>query len=298
MNRIVLIAGPTGVGKTSLSTKICNEFNGKLISCDSMQIYRDMNIGTSKITEEEQKKYPHALIDIVNPNEEFSVSMYKDLAEKEIDKAIKEKKLPIIVGGTGLYMRALLFPYSFNNSNKNEDLRKYYENLVETNGKEYVFNILKQKSPEIASKLHFNDTKRVIRKLEMLETSAIKQDELKSNYNYELIVLNEDRESLYEKINKRVDEMFDEGLLNEVERIIKKYNLTKFSQSMQAIGYREFFDYFENKIDYLTLKNLIKQHTRNYAKRQITWFKTMPNAVWFNVNDKEKIIDYLKTKLN
>lgn len=298
MNRIVLIAGPTGVGKTSLSTKICNEFNGKLISCDSMQIYRDMNIGTSKITEEEQKKYPHALIDIVNPNEEFSVSMYKDLAEKEIDKAIKEKKLPIIVGGTGLYMRALLFPYSFNNSNKNEDLRKYYENLVETNGKEYVFNILKQKSPEIASKLHFNDAKRVIRKLEMLETSAIKQDELKSNYNYELIVLNEDRESLYEKINKRVDEMFDEGLLNEVERIIKKYNLTKFSQSMQAIGYREFFDYFENKIDYLTLKNLIKQHTRNYAKRQITWFKTMPNAVWFNVNDKEKIIDYLKTKLN
>lgn len=298
MNKIVLIAGPTGVGKTSLSTKICDEFNGKLISCDSMQIYRDMNIGTSKITEEEQKKYPHALIDIVNPNEEFSVSMYKDFAEKEIDKALKENKLPIIVGGTGLYMRALLFPYSFNNSNKNEDLRKYYENLVETNGKEYVYNILKQKSPEIASKLHFNDTKRVIRKLEMLETSSIKQDELKSDYDYELIVLNEDRETLYEKINKRVDEMFDEGLLNEVENVVQKYNLTKESQSMQAIGYREFFDYFENKIDFLTLKNLIKQHTRNYAKRQITWFKTMPNAVWFNVNDKEKIIDYLKTKLN
>lgn len=297
MNKIVLISGPTGIGKTNLSTKICDEFNGRLISCDSMQIYKDMNIGTNKISEKDQKKYPHALIDIVYPNEEFSVSMYKDLATKEIEKTFKDNKLPIIVGGTGLYMRAVLFPYSFNNSTKNDALRTYYEKLIEEKGKEYVFNILKEKNAEIASKLHPNDTKRVIRKLEMLSVKNLSTDAEESEYDYELIVLNEDREKLYNKINNRVEQMFSEGLIEEVKNIIKKYNLTRESQSMQAIGYKEFFDYFDNKIDLNTLKELIKQHTRNYAKRQITWFKTMPKAVWFDVKDTEKIIAYLKSKL-
>lgn len=292
MKKLLLIGGPTGVGKTELALKLQKLFNGKLISCDSMQIYKDMNIGTSKI---DIKQYPHKLIDIISPSDEFSVFDYKNYALKEIEKAYLENKLPIIVGGTGLYMKALLFPLSFNNSTKNLKLRTYYENLAIEKGNEFVFNILKEKDESLTKNLHPNNLKRVIRKLEILDNGECKTDELKSEFDYELIVLNLDREVLYEKINNRVDEMFSMGLENEVKSVVQKYNLTRESQSMQAIGYREFFDYFEGKISLEDVKSLIKQHTRNYAKRQLTWFKTMPNAKFFDIKDQENIIKYLKT---
>lgn len=297
-NKILLIGGSTGVGKTKLS-KLCKDlFNGYLISCDSMQIYKDMDIGTAKITKNEQKDYPHALIDIINPNDEFSVADYVRLCKAEILKARKENKLPILVGGTGLYMRSLLFPYSFNGAYKNEELREYYKKLCVEKGNEYVYNILKEKSPERAEKLHFNDTKRVIRSLEMLEANKeIKKDQEIANYDYELIVLTCERSVLYDRINKRVDEMFDDGLYQEFKSVVKKYNLTKDSQSMQAIGYREFFD-IENGLKTMEeVKDKIKQDTRHYAKRQITWFKTMPNAKFFSIENIDEIINYLKGSL-
>lgn len=298
MNKILLIGGSTGVGKTKLSLLCAELFNGYLISCDSMQIYRDMNIGTAKVDEETQKKFPHALIDIVSPNDEFSVSDYVNICKTEIEKAKNLNKLPILVGGTGLYMKSVLFPYSFNKTKKDEILREKYKAIAKEKGNEYLHNILKEKDPELAQKYHFNDTKRVIRALEILENhETLTQDDLTSVYDYELIVLTEDRQILYDRINKRVEEMFDLGLLDEVKYVINKYNLTRDSQSMQAIGYREFFDYFEGKISLEDVKEKIKLNSRHYAKRQITWFKTMPNAKFFSIEDEDKIIKYLKESL-
>ena len=300
MNKILLIGGSTGVGKTTLACKCKDIFNGYLISCDSMQIYKDMNIGTAKLTKNEQKQYPHALIDIVSPNQDFSVSDFVDLAKKEIDKAFSLNKLPILVGGTGLYMKSLLFPYSFNDTIKDEKLRDYYKNLAKEKGNEFVYNILKEKDKERAEKLHPNDIKRVVRSLEILENNEkfITNQNLTPVYDYELIVLNTDREKLYDRINKRVDEMFNVGLISEVKDVIKKYNLNEENQSMKAIGYREFFDYFNNKKTIEDVKEKIKQDSRNYAKRQITWFKTMPKAKFFEIENIEDIISYLKTKFN
>lgn len=298
MNKLLLIGGSTGVGKTKLACKCADIFNGYLISCDSMQIYKDMNIGTAKLTKEEQKLYPHALIDIVNPNEEFSVSSFVKLAKIEIEKAYKLNKTPILVGGTGLYMKSLLFPYSFNNTLKDDRLRDYYKNLANEKGSDFVYNILKEKDPKRASELHPNDIKRVVRSLEILEHNEkiVDNENIKPVYDYELIVLTTDRQVLYDRINKRVDKMFDDGLLNEVENVIKKYNLTSDSQSMKAIGYREFFDYFNNTKTLQEVKEKIKQDSRNYAKRQITWFKTMQNAKFCEIENIDEIISYLKTK--
>ncbi len=298
MNKLLLIGGSTGVGKTKLACKCADIFNGYLISCDSMQIYKDMNIGTAKLTKEEQKLYPHALIDIINPDEEFSVSSFVKLAKIEIEKAYKLNKTPILVGGTGLYMKSLLFPYSFNNTLKDDKLRDYYKNLANEKGNDFVYNILKEKDPKRASELHPNDIKRVVRSLEILEHNEkiVDNENIKPVYDYELIVLTTDRQVLYDRINKRVDKMFDDGLLNEVENVIKKYNLTSDSQSMKAIGYREFFDYFNNTKTLQEVKEKIKQDSRNYAKRQITWFKTMQNAKFCEIENIDEIISYLKTK--
>lgn len=298
MKKILLIGGSTGVGKTKLACMCKDLFNGYLISCDSMQIYKDMNIGTAKSSLEEQKYYPQALLDIVNPNQEFSVAEYVELCKKEIEKAFKQNKLPILVGGTGLYMKSLLFPYSFSKTAKNEELREHYKKLCEEKGNEFVYNILKEKSPERAKMLHYNDTKRVIRSLEIIDSGEdFNQENISPVYDYELIVLTLDRAKLYDKINERVDKMFTEGLLDEVENVIKKYNLNQNSQSMSAIGYKEFFEYFNGQKTLDEVKELIKMHSRNYAKRQITWFKTMPNAKFFELEKLDEILNYLKENL-
>jgi len=299
MNKILLIGGSTGVGKTKLACLCQEKYNGYLISCDSMQIYKDMNIGTAKLTKDEQIKYPHALIDIIEPNVEFSVADYCQKAKVEIEKAQKQNKLPILVGGTGLYMKSLLFPYSFSKTLKDDTLREEYKNLAKEYGNEYVYNILKGLDPIRASELHYNDLKRVIRSLEILKTNGkIENNENKQSiYSYELIVLTTDREVLYNRINNRVDEMFNEGLIKEVKDVIKKYNLTSVHQSMKAIGYREFFDYFNGTKTLEEVKEKIKQDSRNYAKRQITWFKTMPKAKFFEIENLDEIINYLNKSL-
>ncbi len=294
MNKIILIGGPTGVGKTKLSLEVCDKFNGYLISCDSMQIYKDMNIGTAKIDKKTQKEYPHKLIDIISPSDSFSVSDYVNLAKQEIENAKKQNKIPIIVGGTGLYMKSLLFPYSFSKTQKNQTLREELKKLSEEKGNEFLYNILLKKNEERAKQLHPNDVKRVIRSLEILESGEIENVELKSEYDYKLIVLDEEREVLYEKINRRVEEMFSLGLEEEVENVIKKYNLTEENQSMQAIGYKEFFDYFDKKISKNELIETIKLNSRHYAKRQLTWFRSMPKAEFKNFSEKDKIMSEIE----
>lgn len=300
-NKIILIGGPTGVGKTALGIKLANMFNGEIISCDSIAIYKYLDIGSAKPTKEEQSMVIHHQIDIVNPNDEYSVAEFVQSTRKLIEEIISRNKVPIIVGGTGLYMKALLFPYEFMNSSKNEEIRHKYENMAKEFGKEYVYNYLKQIDSESALKLHSNDLKRVIRAIEIYETTGKKKVNncnKESLYDFHLIFLNGDRNEIYSKINKRVDLMIAGGLQNEVESLIKNFNLSKDNQSMQGIGYKEWFDYFDNKISKQQLIDNIKINSRHYAKRQITWFKQMPDVLEYNYKDVNQIILGVKRFLN
>lgn len=302
-NTILIITGPTATGKTKLAIECANLFNGEIISSDSMQIYKKLDIGTAKPNKEELSQAKHHMVDIVEPNEEFSVQEFVSLADKKIEELIKDQKLPIIVGGTGLYIKSLIYPYSFCSAPKDENIRNKYKLLLETNGKEYIYNLLKQKDPDAANKIHLNDTKRVIRALEICEITGNKKtemnnEEVEPRYNYILIALNLPREELYERINTRVDIMFKLGLLEEISALKKEGIINENCQSMQAIGYKEFFKYFNNELSIEEVKELICKNSRNYAKRQITFIKGLKNAIWFNpLTEKDKIIQYIKEEL-
>lgn len=300
---ILIISGPTASGKSDIAIECAKKFNGEIISCDSMQIYKDLNIGTAKVTLEEQNQAVHHLIDIVEPDKEFSVQEYVSLARKKIDEIILKNKLPIIVGGTGFFIKSLIYPYSFCGAPKNEEIRNKYNEILEKNGIDYLYSLLQEKDYEASLKIHKNDTKRVIRALEICETTGNKKtklntEELEEEYNSIFIVLNYDREKLYERINLRVDKMFDEGLLKEFEWVLNKYNLNRDHQSMQAIGYKELFDIIENIATIDDAKEKIKKNTRNYAKRQITFMKGFKNATWFDIlNEKQQIFNHIQNKL-
>lgn len=300
---ILVITGPTASGKTNFAIECAKIFNGEIISADSMQIYKNLDIGTAKVTKEEQKAIKHHLIDILNPNEDYSVQEFADSAKKIIDDISKRKKLPIVVGGTGLYIRSVIYPFSFCSAPKNEEVRKKYEQILKENGKDYLYSLLKEKDLEASLKIHINDVKRVIRALEISETTGNnktklnKEDILDPAYNVIFVVLNLDRQILYKKINLRVDKMFKDGLIDEFDFCVKKYNLTNKNQSMQAIGYKELFNI--NELGFNNTIDLIKQHTRNYAKRQLTFFKGFKNlGKWFNIEtEKELAINYIQLKL-
>ncbi len=291
-NKIICIGGPTAVGKTALAIKLANLYNGEIISCDSIAIYKELDIGSAKPTLEEQKMAIHHQINIVDPDKDYSVYDYVLSTRKIIDDIINRGKLPIIVGGTGLFMKAVLFPYDFSDNSKDLLVRQKYEELAEKNGNLYVYNKLKEIDPESAEKLHPNDVKRVIRALEIYETSGEKKvnnSKLIPLYDYFLIFLNGERKKLYERINLRVEKMLENGLEQEVKNLIKKYNLTEKNQSMQGIGYKEWFDYFNGKITYDQLIYNIKINSRHYAKRQITWFKAMLNVKEYDYNNVDLI---------
>ena len=299
--KIVLIGGPTGVGKSALAIKLANLFNGEIISCDSIAIYKGLDIGSAKPTAEQQKQSKHHLIDIKEPTEEYSVAEYKQDAENIIKFLSKQNKLPIFCGGTGFYMKGLLFDMELGLSEKSEEIRQKYNKLAKEYGNKYVFDILAKIDPESANKLHEKDIVRIIRAIEIYELTGKKKSSFvqnfESKYDYMLIFLNDDRQELYKRINERVDEMFKLGLLQEVETLVKTYGLTKNNQSMGGIGYKEFFDYFDNKLNLEQLKDTIKQNCRHYAKRQITWFKTMPNVKEYNCHNVDKIIKDIKNFL-
>ena len=300
----IYIAGPTASGKSALAVKLASKFDSVIISADSMQIYRTLDIGTAKEDISIREKIPHKLIDVVDPNEEFSVAEFARLAKIEIENAQNSGKLPIIVGGTGLYFEALLYPMSFANTNKNDALRESLQQELENIGAHAMHQKLESLDPQTANRLHENDTKRVIRALEIVlstgKTLEKNQDE-RQKPDVIMVALNTDRDVLYDRINKRVDKMFDEGLVQEV------LSVGDFSyQSMQAIGYKEFANcnfsvengkYVVDDAELDQIKDKIKQHSRNYAKRQLTWFRKYDFVKWFDINDVDGAIDYISQKI-
>lgn len=301
----IFIAGPTASGKSALAIKLAKRFDSVVISADSMQIYRTLDIGTAKEDKSVREKIPHKLIDVVDANEEFSVAEFAQMAKNEISKAQEDGKLPIVVGGTGLYFESLLYPMSFANVIKNPELREKLQAEFHELGAAAMHKKLRELDPETAQRLHENDEKRIVRALEIILTTGktlAQSSDKKETPDVIMVALDTDRQKLYERINERVDKMFDMGLVDEV------YSVGSFAyQSMQAIGYKEFAPYEPQYIDgHFTLstqeiaeiKDKIKQHTRNYAKRQLTWFRKYDFVKWFDVNDQDGAIEYIENQIN
>lgn len=299
MQKIIIIAGPTGVGKTALSIEVAKKFNGEIISADSIQIYKGLDIGSAKVTEEEKQGVEHHLIDIVSPFDEFSSGDWVKTAQKEIDEIIKRNHTPIIVGGTGMYVSSLLFEPGVT-CGKDEKYREELEKILNEKGSEYLHKMLEEVDPESASQIHVNHQTRIIRALEIFHVSGKKKSEQKTSlvprYDYLLIGLTADRDVLYERINKRVDKMLESGLISEVENL-KNQGLTSEHQAMQGIGYKETFELLTNKTSKEEFVEKLKQVSRNYAKRQLTYFKKVPNIIWKTYDQKNEIFDLIENFL-
>lgn len=283
---LVILVGPTAVGKTAASIGLAKALNGEIISGDSMQIFKGLDIGTAKITKEEMQGVPHHLIDIKEPWETFSVAEFKRLADEAIADIHDRGKLPIIVGGTGFYINSVLYEYHFGEADTDEAYRAELEQYAEAHGNEALWNILQEKDPDSAAKLHSNDTKRVIRALEVLHVTGIPASERQSTvdkqtmrYNAVYIALNMPREVLYDRINRRVDIMIQDGLEAEVRTALAN-GVAQDALSMTSIGYRQMIEYFNEEISFDRAVELIKRDTRHFAKRQLTWFRHDPNIQW------------------
>ena len=299
--KIICIVGPTGSGKSATAVRLAKEFNGEIISADSMQIYKDMNIGTAKVTEEEMQGIPHYLINVVDPTQNFSVSDWKDIAETCIDEITKRGKVPIIVGGTGLYVNALINNFKF--FSVDEETRNnyiaYYNDFLDKNGVDMLYNELEKKNKKLALSVDKNRTRAIINYLAMIDAGAtdLTQKDNEKKYDYLLIGLDVERKIIYDRIDKRVDEMMKAGLMAEIEMLKEKYGFNKEMQSASAIGYREFWDYFDGNISEEDAINLVKQHSRNYAKRQFTYMKKMSNINWIQYENFELISNKVRSFL-
>lgn len=304
-NKVLIIAGPTAVGKTNLSIKLAKELNGEIVSTDSMQIYKYMDIGSAKITKEEMDGIKHHMIDVVEPNIPFSVAEYKSLASKCIEDIISRGKLPILVGGTGLYINALTCNMNFTEAESDIEYRKELEELADKYGNEYIHNMLKEIDEISYKEIHYNNRKRVIRALEVYKLTKkpfssfnLGDDLYNGPYDVKYFVLNMNREKLYERINLRVDIMLENGLIDECIKL-KNMGYTSSMQAMQGIGYKEIFYYLEDKISLDEAIELIKKGSRNYAKRQLTWFRRDPRAIFLDkdVLDEEEIFSKISSLL-
>lgn len=298
MKKLLIICGATASGKTKLAIDCAKQLNTEIISADSQLIYKNLNIGTAKPTREEMSGITHHMIDIVEPSCSFSVSDYCGLAQPIINRLLNESKVPIICGGTGFYINSLIFDLSYGNAAADESIREKYNALLNERGKEYLYNQLQRVDPQTANQLHVNDVKRVIRALEIYEVSGKRKSEIIDNqtpkYDYTAIAIDYPREELYERINRRVDEMFDGGLIEEVEKLVDS-GITCENQCMQAIGYKEVLECVKNGDNESTMRNIIKQNTRHYAKRQITFFKKLKGIVWLKPKEAmpEKVLELL-----
>lgn len=299
---IIIIAGPTAVGKTSISVEIAKKINGEIISADSMQIYKYMDIGTAKISEEEMEGVKHYLIDEVAPDEDFSVSDFQAKAKEYIKLIHNIGKLPIVVGGTGLYINSLVYDLDFTQAVSNWKLREEYQDKAKKFGNQYIHNELKKVDIESASRIHVNDTKRIIRALEVYhETgkpmSYFYKNFRKENEKYNILYycLNMDRNKLYERINNRVDDMIEKGLIDEVKNLLSM-GYSENLVSMQGLGYKEIIQYLKGNCSLEEAIEVLKRNSRRFAKRQLTWFRREEKVQWIEVDrfdSKEQLVDYI-----
>ncbi len=287
MNKVLFILGPTGVGKSEVAIKLAQMFDGEIISADSVQVFRGLDIGSAKVSKKEQEMVKHHAIDILNPNERFSVFDYVKLTKQLIDEISLRGKLPIIVGGTALYVKALTEGYDFGGDGENTELRKNLEKLSE----QELVEKLKELAPEKVDEIDLKNKRRLIRAVQIaIEGKSVAKE--KPNMQFLVLALTCPREQLYEKINLRVDKMMESGLVDEVKRL-KRQGLTKADQSMSAIGYKEILSYLDGEINLDEAIDLIKQHTRNYAKRQMTFIRSL-NCHQVLRSDESKIISLVE----
>lgn len=301
--KLVVLTGPTAVGKTKLSIELARRIGGEIISADSMQVYKHMDIGSAKIRPEEMEGIPHFLVDELEPSEEFNVVVFQQKTKQYIQEIYERGHTPILVGGTGFYIQAVLYDINFSEDDNNHQIREELETLARDKGAEYMHEELKKIDPVSADAIHTNNVKRVIRALEYYKLTGQKisehneeQRQNESPYDFSYFVLNDHRELLYERIDKRVDEMVTEGLVEEVTRL-KELGYDRSYVSMQGLGYKEIFSYLEDEISLAEAIYIIKRDTRHFAKRQITWFKREKDVIWVNKPEfdynNNKILDFM-----
>ena len=302
--KVIVICGPTASGKTALSIELAKRINGEIISADSMQIYKYMDIGTAKPTKEEMQGIKHYLLDFVSPEDRYSVAQYKQDAKKAIKEILSKGKVPIIVGGTGLYVDSLIYEIEYSDIKIDEGYRKQLEEIVKEEGLEKLYKRAIEIDPLAMEKISPNDKKRIMRILEIYQstgkTKTEQEAESRKNpveYDYKVFAINWDREILYQRINKRVDIMIEQGLIEEVKSILEKYD--KFPTSMQGLGYKEVVDYLNGNYTKEEMIEKIKMETRRYAKRQLTWFRKNKEMIWLDgENDIQNNINIILEGMN
>ena len=299
MSKVLVICGATASGKTALSVACAKAFNGEIISADSLLVYKGLDIGTAKPTLDERAGIPHYMIDVVEPEHSFSVSDYEEMALPILEDILSRGKLPIICGGTGFYINSLLYKSQFGNVGANAKLRAYYEEIAEKQGKDAVYGILCEKDMESAKKLHPNDLKRVIRALEIYDTTgkakSLQQDALNPRFNFTAVSIDYPRDKLYNRINLRVEQMFQQGLIEEVQALLSR-GITQEMQCMQGIGYKEIAEGLTIGATTAEMQEIVKNNTRKYAKRQQTFFKRMQNHTYLTPEEAtaERVAELLK----
>ena len=292
--KLIILTGPTAVGKSELAVKLAKEISGEIISADSMQVYRHMDIGSAKILPEEMEGIPHHLIDVLEPTEEFNVVVFQKMVKEVMEEIRQRGHIPILTGGTGFYIQAVLYDIDFTHNDEDSHFRRQLEQLAKNKGNETLYERLKQIDPESCESIHPNNVKRVIRAIEFYEKTGKKisqhnreQHENLSPYRFAYFVLNDERAKLYDRIDKRVEKMLSKGLVAEVESL-KNMGCTRDLVSMQGLGYKEILDYLNGNCSLEEAVYLIKRDTRHFAKRQLTWFRREKEVTWIN----KQIFDY------
>jgi tRNA dimethylallyltransferase len=303
---IIVIAGPTAVGKTSISIKVATEINGEIVSCDSMQLYKHMDIGSAKPTKAQLAMVPHHLIDVIDPKESFSVARYQQMAKEAINSIFDKDKIPVITGGTGLYLNSLLYDMDFGSNQGDDSYRNTLFDIAKNLGNEALFARLRDMDPKAAERIHPNNVKRVVRAMEAVHFNGqgladfASVNQTTKDYDAILIGLTRDRNELYQRIEERVDQLLAEGLLEEINTL-KEMGFTSADIAMKGIGYKELLDYLDGIYDLTTAIDLVKKNTRHYAKRQMTWFKRYKEMQWFNLSEdknEEQSMEKIMTWLN
>lgn len=303
---LIVIAGPTAAGKTAASIRLAKKINAEIISADSMQVYRHMDIGSAKITPEEMEGIPHYLINVLDPDEEFNVVRFQQMAKTAASEIWERGKIPMIVGGTGFYIQALIYDIAFTENDGNISYRRELEKTAKEKGGEYLHQILEQTDPRSAEEIHPNNIKRMIRALEFYHQTGQKISEhneqerkKESPYNFAYFVLTDERKKLYEKIDMRVDKMMQAGLLKEVESL-KSAGIRKDSTAMQGLGYKELYSFLDGEYTLEEAVRIIKRDTRHFAKRQLTWFRREKDVIWADrsaLGNDNSVINFMLDKL-